>query len=119
MTKDVKNWIYDNWSRESIDILDHYENTDADEVLYDELWADDEITGNGQIGHYFKTELEARMAVFGNPENSKLLVEALEEFGNDTDSYKRALKDAHYADTTIRCYLLSVAIHNAFEMIRG
>ena len=83
--------------------------------LYDELWVESCITGNGEAGPYFSSTAKAREAVFGNPENIDLLCNALEEFGADADSYRKAMKNANYADTTIRCFLLSQAIEMAKE----
>ena len=74
------------------------------EQLYDNLWVDDSVTGNGS-GSYTFSKSEARKNLVGNED---VLVNALDEFCGD---YKRALQDPEYADVTIRCYLLNSALY--------
>lgn len=106
--EDVKNYIEENKENESYD-FDNIE--EVKELLYDDLWADDSVTGNGSGSYYCNTH-KAREALQGNEE---LLIEALETFGNDAESYKRSLTDPEFADVTIRCYLLSQAIDEVVE----
>ena len=106
--EDVKNYIEENKDNES------YNFNNIDEVrdlLYDDLWLDDAVTGNGS-GSYYCNSYKAREALNGNED---LLVNALEEFGNDAESYKRSLTDPEFADVTIRCYLLGQAIDEVLE----
>lgn len=106
--EDVKNYIEENKDNES------YNFNNIDEVrnlLYDDLWVDDAVTGNGS-GSYYCNSYKAREALNGNED---LLVDALEEFGNDAESYKRSLTDPEFADVTIRCYLLGQAIDEVLE----
>ena len=104
-------------TRDILDLIVDYDPEDENfrDSLYDDLWAEDAITGNGVEGRYFKTDEEAHDAVFGSEENTNLLIEALEEFGNEPDDYKKAIKNPHFADTTIRCYLLGSAIDKAIQ----
>ena len=111
MTGDVMEYITDNYTPE--DYMP--ENSDIKEVLNDELWAEDSITGNGANGKYFDSAAEAQQAAF---QNVDLLIEAIEEFGNEPEQYKKAMKDPHFADSTIRCYMLSNAIYNALKELR-
>lgn len=106
--EDVKNYIEENKENESYN-FDNIE--EVKELLYDDLWADDSVTGNGS-GSYYCNAYKAREALQGNEE---LLIEALETFGNDAESYKRSLTDPEFADVTIRCYLLSQAIDEVVE----
>lgn len=108
MKEDVKNYIEENKENESYN-WDNLE--EVKELLYDDLWIDDSVTGNGS-GSYYCNSYKAREALQGNED---LLVEALEEFGNDAESYKRSLTDPEFADVTIRCYLLSQAIDEALK----
>lgn len=106
--EDVKNYIEENKENESYNFNDKEE---VKQLLYDDLWIDDSVTGNGS-GSYYCNSYDARESLQGNEE---LLIEALEEFGNDAESYKRSLTDPEFADVTIRCYLLSQAIDEVVE----
>lgn len=107
MTEDILDYIRDNYTE-----ADREEGFDAlYETLTDELWAEDSVTGNG-TGKYFETEEEARDAAFSN---TPLLIEAISEFGDNPNDYKRALLEPHYADVTIRCGLLGTALYKALK----
>ena len=95
----------------SINDYEYEDRYELEEQLNDDLWIDNNVTGNGGA-NYFNTDDEARDAIRGNED---LLIEAIEEFGDDAESYKKALKDPNYADTTIRCYLLGQAIGEALD----
>lgn len=87
---------------------------DLDEVrccLMDELWADDDVTGNGS-GMYVHTRKEAEENLSGNTE---LLVEAIKEWGDQVEDYKKALMEPETGDVMIRCYLLDESIEKALE----
>ena len=101
-----------------LDVFDEYEweYDDRDELyeqMNDDLWTDDSVTGNGS-GSYFMNAEEARDAIRGNEE---LLIEAIEEFGNELSDYKKALTEPEWADVTIRCYLLGQAIDKALDKL--
>lgn len=99
------------------DNKDYYKGLDDDELyekLNDDLWIADSVTGNGSGSYYFNYH-EARKAVAGNED---LLCEAIEEFGGDSDSYKRAMIEPEYADVTIRCYLVGQCLNNVFPKIK-
>lgn len=106
--EDVKNYIEENKENKSYNFNDKEE---VKQLLYDDLWIDDSVTGNGS-GSYYCNSYKARESLQGNED---LLIEALEEFGNDAESYKRSLTDPEFADVTIRCYLLSQAIDEVVE----
>ena len=96
--------------------LSQFENReDAAEFLYDELWAEDAITGNGPYGYSSEEMCEEFLC-----HNLYLLFEALFEFSEIEESlldklYKHIKEKnfARWADTTIRCYVLGSAIENA------
>ena len=79
-------------------------------VLYDNMFIDDSITGNASGSYTFNTyKAEENIC-----HNLELLGEALDEFGGSCD----ILKDgAEAADVTIRCYLLGESIAAALEEI--
>lgn len=110
--EDVKNYIEENKDNESYNFNDEKE---LKQLLFDDLWIDDSVTGNGSGSYYFNS-YKARESLQGNED---LLIDALEEFGNDAESYKRSLTDPEFADVTIRCYLLSQAIDEVLEEIKN
>ena len=84
---------------------------DYDE-LYNQLWIDDAVTGNGSGSYTFNTyQAEENLC-----HNMDLLREALEEFGCDI-SYLE--KGAEACDVTIRCYLLGQALSEALEELEN
>ena len=90
------------------------ECNDFDEVkccLIDELWDDDDVTGNGS-GMYVRTRKEAEENLSGNTE---LLVEAIKEWGDQVEDYKKALMEPETGDVMIRCYLLDESIDKALK----
>lgn len=107
--EDIKNYIEENKESYNWDNLE-----EVKELLYNDLWIDDSVTGNGS-GSYYCNSYKARETLQGNED---LLIEALEEFGNDAESYKRSLTDPEFADVTIRCYLLSQAIDEVLKEIQ-
>lgn len=97
------------------DIMKNYE-TDylletSENQLYDEMWTDDSITGNGSGSYTFSTyQAEENIA-----HNMDLLREAIEEFGGN---FGEALKrGAEHCDVIIRCYLLGQAISEIKQKI--
>lgn len=112
MTRDIVDYVKDNYT------LKDLEDPGFRDTLYDELWIEDDITGNGVRGTYWtmNSENKSRATVF-NGVNVYLLIEALEEFGNEIADYRRALKDPNFADITIRCYLLGEAIDKALQVL--
>ena len=108
MKEDVKNYIEEDKENESYN-WDNLE--EVKEILYNDLWIDDSVTGNASRSYYHNS-YKARESLAGNED---LLIEALEEFGNDAESYKRSLTDPEFADVTIRCYLLSQTIDEVLK----
>ena len=82
---------------------------DADELakrLNNDCWTADSVTGNAS-GSYYCNAHKAREALRGNED---VLIEAIEEFGDCPEDYKRALTSPEWADVTIRCYMLGQAV---------
>lgn len=92
MKKDVKEYLQNTKERD-------FDN------LYNEMFVDDSITGNGSGSYTFSTcEAEENLC-----HNFDLLKEACEEFCCDIP------EDAEKADVTIRCYLLGQVLDEVLE----
>lgn len=79
------------------------------EELYEALWADDGVTGNGSGSYTFN----AWVAEENLCHNMDLLAEAFKEFGEDgVDILK---KGAEACDVTIRCYLLGECLSKVLD----
>ena len=104
MIDDIKN-VFDDYDWE------YEDRDDLEQQMNDDLWDADSVTGNGS-GSYWLDREKARDAIRGNED---LLIEAIEEFGNSTDDYKKALTEPEWADVTIRCYLLGQAIGQVLD----
>ena len=81
---------------------------DLEEMLNDELWVDDSVTGNAS-GSYFFNAWRAEEALCHNLD---LLEEACFEFGCHAEEY---LGSPESADVTIRCYLLGECLAEVLE----
>lgn len=82
----------------------HYTRDELEEVLNDDLWTWDSVTGNGSGSYFFSTwKAEEALA-----HNWDLLKEAYEAFGYSDIEIESF--DPESADVTIRCYLLPSAI---------
>ena len=104
VTTDAKEAILENMEYWNFD-----DREELEEFAHDELWADDNVTGNGSSS-YFCNAWKAEEALCHNWD---LLAEACEEFGQDIGwVFKRG---AEFCDATIRCYLLSQAIAAALD----
>ncbi len=84
-----------------------------EELLNDDLWTNDNVTGNGS-GSYTFNRWKSQEYVM---DNMDLLNEALNEFGCGYEDIGRRFMDEYweYFDVTIRCYLLSWAIDKALD----
>lgn len=109
VTEDVKDYILMNYETEELKQL-LQEREDFEEQLNDDLWAEDEITGNGPDGYNIS---EDTAAIYVG-QNFRLAGEAMEEFCVPAENLKKGPK---YLDTTIRCYLLNQAISAAVSEI--
>lgn len=100
--EEIKNDILENYDK-------NYLKGSSDEKLFDEMWVDDNITGNASGSYTFSTyQAEENIS-----HNLDLLQEAVEEFGyNKINPFE---KGAEWCDVVIRCYLLSQAIQEVKE----
>lgn len=101
--EEVLNYVdYEDWK--SMDYDEYYS------WLYDNLWIDDYVTGNGSGSYTFNTQ-EAMENVFNNFDLAK---ESYQEFGGDL---AQDLIDENWEkiDVTIRCYLLGEVLAEVLE----
>lgn len=108
LKSDVKNYIKEVAS----DYMDCEDMDELRDELYDNLWDEDSVTGNGSGSYTFNRE-EAKKYV---SDNMDLMVEAYKEF-NSIERLVDDLKvlDFETIDVTIRCYLLSQALDEVLE----
>lgn len=102
---------YDYFETIKEDIREYLKNTDERDfnVLYDDMFVDDSITGNASGSYTFSTwQAEENLA-----HNLDLLKEALQEFGSDLNY----MENPEACDVTIRCYLLGQALQEVLEEI--
>ena len=102
MREDVREYIKENYKG--------VEEVDKDK-LYDDLFIDDSVTGNGSGSYTFNREL-AREYIYNN---EHLLEEAVKEFRCSSEEIANHIFDYEWQDVTIRCYLLDQAIDEAIE----
>lgn len=106
----IKSDVLD-YIREEVNLSDYDSREELEEMLNDNLWTVDSVTGNAS-GSYYCNAWAAEEAL---SHNWDLLAEALEEFGQDgTDVLKQG---AEAMDVTIRCYLLGQAIADALDKL--
>lgn len=105
MVEDVKDYIKENY--EGIEEVDK-------ESLYDDLFIEDSVTGNGSGSYTFNSEV-AREFVYNNED---LLEEAMQEFGCSSEVIAQHIFDYEWQDVTIRCYLLGQAMEQAIEELK-
>ena len=100
MADDIKNAIEDNgefWG------LAEMTAEEAVELLTDNLWTNDAVTGNGSGSYTFNRALAKEYVL----DNMELCVEAFKEFcAVEQFAEKIANEDWEFLDVTIRCYLL-------------
>ena len=102
---------YDYFETIKEDIREYLRNTDERDfdVLYDDMFVDDSITGNASGSYTFSTwQAEENLA-----HNLDLLKKALQEFGSDLNYMEKP----EACDVTIRCYLLGQALQEVLEEI--
>lgn len=109
---DIKTYLEDEFEYRYSD----YENKDELlEALHDDLWAEDNVTGNGSGSYTFCRQTAKEYVI----ENMDECIEALKEFcvESETVAKKFLSEDWEYFDVSIRCYLLDRAIGEVLEEI--
>lgn len=117
VTNDIECWMDKDGNL--FDLSQFEDREEAAEFLRDELWAEDDITGNGPNGYADEYLCEEFLC-----HNLDLLIEAMREFDVMHDPFSiRSYIDNHrlarWADCTIRCYILDNAIENALITWEG
>lgn len=108
LKSDVRNYIKEVAS----DYMDCEDMDELRDSLYDNLWDEDSVTGNGSGSYTFNRE-KAKEYV---SDNLDLMVEAYK----DLDSIESLVDDLEALDfetidVTIRCYMLSQALDEVLE----
>ena len=108
LKSDVKNYI----NEVASDYMDCEDMDELRDSLYDNLWDEDSVTGNGSGSYTFNRE-KAKEYV---SDNMDLMVEAYKEY-DSIESLVDDLEalDFETIDVTIRCYLLSQALDEVLE----
>ena len=90
-----------------------YNRDEVYERLYDDLWIDDAVTGNGS-GSYFFNTCKSREAVLSDMDT---VSEALREFCVEASEIGNRFlnEDWEYLDVTARCYVLGQALDEAID----
>ncbi len=102
--EDVKNYIKENYEKEEIKDLDY-------DDIYDELFLEDTVTGNGSGSYTFSTwQAEENIC-----HNMELAQEAYEYFGYEGVDMS---KGAEAVDVTIRCYLLGQVLQDILDELK-
>lgn len=112
--EDIRNYIKENYTSE--EITEKMEDRDEfEEMLNDELWVADDVTGNGS-GSYTMNRAKAQENVLNDIETVK---EALREFCVEADTIAKKFleSDWEYFDVTARCYVLGMGISEVLDEI--
>lgn len=106
--EDALDALYDYDEAQEIEDVD-----DLADFIQDNLFNDDSVTGNAS-GSYTMNSNKSMAYVM---DNKDLLKEALNEFGNDSETIVEKFLDGdwEYFDVTIRCYVLG---NEAYDIAR-
>ena len=112
MVEDITEWMeYNNF-----DLSEYTDLEEAHEYLHDELWGEDDVTGNGEMGYATKVDYENYLC-----HNWDALIDAVENFCIDANEIINLLEKHNvvailqYCDTLIRLNTLDMAIETALE----
>lgn len=106
--QDVKEYLEENLDY----IKAKAEGSNISDVLYDELWVEDSVTGNASGSYTFNAK-EAKEYV---EENYDLAIQAYKDFGClETLATDIEAENFERIDVTIRCHLLGEAISYVLE----
>lgn len=115
MRDDIIEYVKDN----DIELFDEDGNVDgsAKDDLYDDLWTEDSVTGNGS-GSYTFNSAKAHENIMGAED---VIREMCEEFcidrGDLADHFLN--EDWEWFDVSIRCYLLGEALDLACDELQA
>ena len=110
VTADAKQAILEN-----LEYWDFSDREELEEIANDNLWADDNVTGNGSGSYTFNREA-AKEYVTRSDDGMDTLREAVCDFDCEHEAFSAFLEENwEYLDVTIRCYLLGQAISAAID----
>ena len=112
VANDIFNWM--DVSGDPFPLTQFNNREEAAEWLYDELWSESEITGNGPDSFYADEEFCEECLCH----NTDLIIDSCDEFCVDYTTLRQQYKKgqlARYLDCTIRCYVFMTAIYDALE----
>lgn len=114
MKEDIKEYLKNDAELSNNDII--YMDDNTRDSLYDDLFAEDSVTGNGS-GSYTFNSFKAGEYV---KDNIDLCREALQEFCVDANTIAEKFleEEWEYFDVTIRCYLLGECLNAAIEELK-
>ena len=113
VANDIENWL--EWN--DFDLSQFKDREEAAEFLRDELWAKDDVTGNGPNGYASKAECEEFLC-----HNWDLVIEGFDTFGVSIPDLLAQYKKnslARYIDCFVRLYVLDNAIESALITWEG
>lgn len=113
VTNDVECWLDQN----DFDLSQFENREEATEFLREELWAEDDITGNGPNGYASEAECEEFLC-----HNWDLVIEGFGTFGVSVPDLRAQYKKnslARYIDCFVRLYVLDNAIESALITWEG
>lgn len=115
MRDDIIEYVKDN----SIELFDEDGNVDegAKDKLYDDLWIEDSVTGNGSASYTFSSA-KAHENIIGAED---VIRDMCEEWGIDSGdlAYHFLNEDWEWFDVSIRCYLLAGALDLACDELQA
>lgn len=112
MVEDITEWMKYN----HFDLSEYIDLEEAHEYLHDELWDEDDVTGNGEMGYATKVDYENYLC-----HNWDTLIEAIEDFYVNMNDIITILekKDVtlilQWCDSLIRLNTLDMAIERALD----
>lgn len=110
---DIREYIDENINYADYESLDHLRN-----YLNDELWANDDITGNGPNGGYYSSTADARERFFDDAFDN--FEEVVSELSDPSTVMEHFLEgDWDWFDTLVRCYLLGGCIDSVLDDIES
>lgn len=105
MIADIKEYLSDN----NIEITDS-NREELEEELYDKLWDEDSITGNGPFN--YASEEECKTFIMSVP--TPIIADILREYDTSYNTLLNALQEENiyrFLDTSIRCYYLGECLY--------
>ena len=108
------------YMKENEDIWEGADIDTAEEILFDAMWTEDSITGNGS-GSYTFNRWTAKEYLFGDYDAEEYFCEAVHDYDISAEEVgKRFLEsDYEWFDVTIRCFLLGSVLRECLSDVYG